>query len=132
MRQIDTKMEGGEAQEHLQELAREVASKISELDPAHSKELLGIFVSELFVSVTEQERRELRRQRQAEGIAAARARGVHFGRAQKPLPENFIQYYQAWRDGQMTAAQAAEACGITKGAFYNATYRVRQAEDCPV
>jgi len=132
MSQISTKIDDEGVRAQLQKLAEEVATEISELDPARSKELLGIFVSELFVSVTEQERRELRRQRQAEGIAAARARGVRFGRAKKPLPENFIQCYKAWQEGQMTAAQAAEACGITKGAFYNATYRVRQAENCPV
>lgn len=69
----------GTTQSRLQQLAREVMSEISKLDPSCSKELLGVFVSELFLLVAEQGCREVRRQRQAEGIAAAKAKGVHFG-----------------------------------------------------
>ncbi len=121
-----------EIEDKLKVLAEEIAADLSRLDSVQRKELLGRFISEIFVSVTEQEHREIRRQRQAEGIAAARARGVRFGRTKKPLPENFDQCYRAWQDGQMTAAQAAEACGISRGAFYHVTYRVKQSEDCPV
>ncbi|MCI8811389.1 MAG: hypothetical protein HFF84_15100 [Oscillibacter sp.] len=51
--------------------------KISALDSSNSKELLGIFVSELFLSVAEQERREIRCRRQAERTAAAKACGIN-------------------------------------------------------
>ena len=106
-------------QETLQRLARDVVSDISELDPSHSKELLGIFVSEMFRSVAEQERREERRARQAEGIAAAKARGKKFGRPAKPLPENFHQVYQDWRNGKMVLREAADACGMPSATFYD-------------
>ena len=106
-------------QETLQRLARDVVSDISELDPSHSKELLGIFVSEMFRSMAEQERREERRARQAEGIAAAKARGKKFGRPAKPLPENFHQVYQDWRNGKMVLREAADACGMPSATFYD-------------
>ena len=69
-------------QTELKKLAKEIVSGLSVLEPAESKELLNFFVSELFISVVEQENRAVRRRRQAEGIAAAKANGVHFG----PLP----------------------------------------------
>ena len=88
-------------QEYIQKLAQDVVSEISRLDPSHSKELLGILVSEVFRAATEQERREERRQRQAEGIAAAKANGVHFGPLPRTMPENFETLRQAchqdWR-----------------------------------
>ena len=117
---------------YLRRLAQEVMSEIAELDPSHSKELLGVFVSELFLSVAEQERREMRRQKQAEGIAAAKARGVRFGPEPKPLPDNFDECYEAWQEGQMTAIQAAEACGLSRKGFYRATARKKKMADCAV
>lgn len=104
--------------EALQRLAKDVVSEISELDPSRSKELMGIFVSEMFRSVAEQERREERRLRQAQGIAEAKARGKKFGRPAKPLPENFYQVYQDWRDGKMVLQEAADACGMPSATFY--------------
>ena len=59
-----------------------------------SKELLGGFVSDLFLVVAEQRRRAERRQKQAEGIAAAKARGVRFGRPAIPCPDNFGEVYR--------------------------------------
>lgn len=106
-------------QEVLQRLAQDVVSEISGLDPSRSKELLGIFVSEMFRSVAEQERREERRKRQAEGIAAAKAKGKKFGRQARPLPENFHQVYQDWRDGKMVLREAADACGMPSTTFYD-------------
>ncbi len=112
-----------ELKEQLSQLARAIVSGISAQDPAHSQELLGAFVSELFVSATEQTRRQDQRQKQAEGIAAAKARGVRFGRQAKPLPENFDEVYQAWRDKKLPLQQAAEACGMPKSSFYSAAVR---------
>ena len=106
-------------QEALRRLAQDVVSEISGLDPSRSKELLGIFVSEMFRSVAEQERREERRARQAEGIAAAKAKGKKFGRPAKPLPENFYQVYQDWRNGKMLLREAADACGMPSATFYD-------------
>lgn len=123
-----SQINSGETQERIRELAQEVLTEISALDPSHSKELLGSFVSELFLSVAEKERRDVRRQQQAEGIAAARERGVKFGRSRKPLPENFETYHAAWRDGQMSLREAASACGMSHVTFRSAALRVESAE----
>ena len=56
--------------------------------------------------------------RQAEGIAAAKARGVKFGRPHKPLPDNFYESNCAWRCNEMTLRQAAKACGMPLSTFY--------------
>ena len=115
-------------QTRLQALAQEAVSVVMEADPAHSKELLGRFVADLFSQMTEQEHREERRQRQAEGIAAAKARGVRFGKKAKPLPENFEEVRRAWRNKELTLQEAATACGMAKTTFYNAVERAEQAE----
>ncbi|MCI8840648.1 MAG: hypothetical protein HFF25_07025 [Oscillospiraceae bacterium] len=116
-------------QAELRELAQEIAGSLSAVDAASGRELLSDFVSELFFCVTEQQRREDRRQKQAQGIAAAKARGVRFGRTARPVPDNFDQLHQAWREGRISLKQAAESCGMARGTFYNAALRrERQAE----
>ncbi|MCR5727588.1 MAG: recombinase family protein [Lachnospiraceae bacterium] len=91
------------------------------LDTRREKNLLGTFISDLVLSllsyVAENERVTIR-QRQAEGIAAAKARGVHFGRTPNPLPENFYDVYQRWKKRKITISQAAEECGMAKSTFY--------------
>ena len=114
-----------EMRDRLSALAREIACGLSELEPDSSKELLGGFVSELFLSLAEQSRQEERRRKQARGIAAAKARGVRFGRPAPPLPE----LHRAWREGEMTLQQAADACGLAKSSFYTAAVRREQAEN---
>lgn len=132
MSSVKTKTRNEWPEGRLRLLAQEVIAEISELDPSHSKELLGTFVSELFLSVAEQERRDMRRQKQAEGIAAAKARGVRFGPEPKPLPDNFDECYEAWQDGQITATRAAEACGLSRKGFYRAIERKKKMTDCAV
>ena len=107
-----------ELQTQLRELAKVIASGLSTLELNQSKELLGVFVSDLFLSVSDRERQEFRCQRQAEGIAAARARGVRFGADPKTLPDNFDECYEAWLNGDMTATDAAAACGLSRKGFY--------------
>ena len=111
----------------LRELARELVSSLSVLEPTQSKNLLGAFVSDLFLSVAEQERREFRRQKQAEGIAAAKARGVHFGPQPRSLPDGFEELRRAWREKRMTLQAAAAACGIPKTTFREAALRAEMA-----
>jgi DNA invertase Pin-like site-specific DNA recombinase len=85
------------------------------LDTRRGKDLMGTFLSDIVLQVlsfvAENERSNIR-QRQAEGIAAAKARGVKFGRPPKPLPENFHTIYQRWRNGKITGTKAAEECNM--------------------
>ena len=104
-------------QAELRELAQEIAGSLSAVDAASGRELLSDFVSELFFCVTEQQRREDRRQKQAQGIAAAKARGVKFGRPPKPLPEGFHRAYQRWKAGKITGTAAAKECGMPLSTF---------------
>ena len=113
----------GATQDHLQQLAREVMSEIAEMDPSHSAELLGVFVSELFLLVAEQRQRETRRQKQAKGIAAAKAKGVRFGPKPGTMPDDFEELRQAWRDKKIPLSVAAELCGVPRSTFYDAALR---------
>ena len=70
------------------------------LDTRNGKDLMGTFIADLvlqILSFVAQSERENIRKRQAEGIAAAKARGVKFGRPALPLPENFYAVHKAWR-----------------------------------
>ncbi len=99
------------------------------LDTRREKNLLGTFISDLVLQllsfIAENERNAIR-QRQAEGIAAAKNRGVKFGRPEIPLPENFDEMHRAWRAGEISMAEAAEACRMTPGTFYG---KARRRED---
>lgn len=90
------------------------------LDTRRGKDLMGTFLSDIVLQVlsfvAENERTNIR-QRQAEGIAAAKARGVRFGRPPKPLPENFHQVYQLWKNKKITGLAAAKACGMPMSTF---------------
>lgn len=91
------------------------------LDTRRGKDLMGTFLSDIVLQVlsfvAENERVNIR-QRQAEGIAAAKARGVKFGRPPLPLPDNFHAVHQAWREKKLTLKQAASACNMPEGTFY--------------
>lgn len=127
MRSTAIKTEDKEPKSRLQQLAREVMSEISELDRPRSEELLGVFVSELFLLSGEQRRRETRRQKQSEGIAAAKAKGVRFGPQPRNLPEGFEELRRAWRNKEISLKRAAELCGIPKSTFRDAAVRVEMA-----
>lgn len=92
------------------------------LDTRQEKNLLGTFISDIVLAllsyVAENERLTIR-QRQAEGIAAAKARGVKFGRPPKPLPDNFDEIYKAWKNKKMTQKEAAKACNMPETTFYD-------------
>ena len=121
--------DGGQLQTELRQLAQEIAASLSDLDAASGRALVSDFVSELFFQLAEQQRREDRRQKQAQGIAAAKARGVRFGRTAKPVPDGFYQLHRAWREGRISLKKAAESCGMTRGTFYNVALRREQQED---
>ena len=80
--------------------------------------LIADLVLQIFAYVAQTER-EFIRQRQAEGIAAAKANGVRLGRPQIPTPENYMAVLNAWKNKKITLRQAAEACGMAMGTFYS-------------
>ena len=99
------------------------------LDTRRGKDLMGTFLSDIVLQVlsfvAENERVNIR-QRQAEGIAAAKARGVRFGRPPASLPENFHGVYQRWRAGKITGAAAAKECNMSLPTF---RYRAKVYEN---
>ena len=90
------------------------------LDTRRGKNLMGAFVSDLVLQVlsfvAENERTTIL-QRQAEGIAAAKARGKHLGRPANPLPENFDEVYQEWDAHKISGLEAACRCGMAPSTF---------------
>lgn len=91
------------------------------LDTRQGKDLMGTFIADLvlqILSFVAQSERENIKKRQAEGIAAAKARGVKFGRPPHPLPDNFHQIHRDWRNKKKTLQQAARACEMPEGTFY--------------
>lgn len=89
---------------------------------------MGAFLSDIVLQVlsfvADNERRTIK-QRQAEGIAAAKARGVKFGRPMKPLPDNFYEVYEKWKNKEISVINAAELCGMSKSTFHD---RVKKME----
>ena len=99
------------------------------LDTRQGKDLMGTFLSDIVLQVlsfvAENERANIR-QRQAEGIAAAKARGVRFGRPPKPLPDNYLSTYLQWKSGALTGTAAAKECGMPLATF---RYRAERYEN---
>ena len=80
--------------------------------------LISDVVLELLSYVAESERKNIK-QRQKEGIAMARAKGVHFGRPKVELPENWESTISLWENGEITAVKAMQLTGIKRSTFYN-------------
>lgn len=91
------------------------------LDTRREKNLLGTFISDLILAllsyVAENERINIK-QRQAEGISAAKARGVKFGRPRKILNDDFYIMHKAWRNKEISMEEAARNCGMHPKTFY--------------
>lgn len=90
------------------------------LDTRQNRDLTGTLIADIvlqLLSYVAQTEREFIRQRQAEGIAAAKARGVRFGRQPMQRPENFPLVQQRWERGEISARQAAEQLKITHRTF---------------
>ena len=90
------------------------------LDTRQNRDLTGTLIADIvlqLLSYVAQTEREFIRQRQAEGIEAAKARGVHFGRRPMPRPKRFSLLQQQWLRGEISARQAAEQLKITHRTF---------------
>ena len=91
------------------------------LDTRNGKDLMGTFLADIvlqILSFVAQNERETIRKRQAEGIKAARARGVHLGRPTKRPPENFAEVVKAWERGKITFEDALTQTGLKHTTFY--------------
>ena len=90
------------------------------LDTRRGKDLVGTFLIDIVLQilsfVAENERANIRA-RQAEGIAAAKAKGVRFGRPPAPLPESFSDAYRRWKAGEITGVAAAKKCSMPMSSF---------------
>ena len=91
------------------------------LDTRRGKDLMGTFLSDIVLQVlsfvAENERKNIR-ERQMEGIAAAKLRGVQFGRPAKQMPENFEMIYKRYVEREITSDQAADVCNVSRATFY--------------
>lgn len=89
-------------------------------DTRSGKDLMGTFIADLvlqILSFVAQSERENIKKRQAEGIAAAKLRGVRFGRPRKPVPEQFWKLKQDWENKKITSREAAQQLSITQDTF---------------
>lgn len=96
------------------------------------RNLTGVFVADLvlqILSYVAQTERENIRQRQKEGIAAAKQRGVKFGRPKKQVPEEFARLREKWMDKEMTSREAAKCLGISQNTFLRWSKNVSE-QDC--
>jgi DNA invertase Pin-like site-specific DNA recombinase len=101
------------------------------LDTTYCKDLLGTFIADLVLQVlsfSAQLERENILQRQAEGIAAAKDRGVVFGRRPVEMPADFAEIYMRWRNNELTSKETAELCGFSVKTLYNLTADLRAGE----
>ena len=91
------------------------------LDTRNGKDLVGTFLSDIvlqILSFVAQNERDTIRKRQAEGIAAARSRGVRFGRPVKKPPDNFAALVQQWERGNLPIEAVLEQTALTESTFY--------------
>lgn len=91
------------------------------LDTRNGKDLMGTFIADLvlqILSFVAQNERENIRKRQAEGIAAAKARGVKFGRPEKMLPDDFGELVAKWKLKELSLCDLLNFCDISESTFY--------------
>ena len=91
------------------------------LDTRTCKDLMGTFIADLvlqILSFVAQSERENIRKRQAQGIAAAKAKGIHMGRPVKNVPENFGALVKQWEKKNISLEQVLQECGMSESTFY--------------
>lgn len=117
----------GEILEQWRKITKEIGVDIQVLDmpllntDSMHENLTGVFISDLVLQIlayVAETERSFIRQRQAEGIAAAKARGVKFGCEKNELPEKFEEYFQMWVAGEISTRKAAEELQISHSTFY--------------
>lgn len=102
------------------------------LDTRQGKDLLGNFITDLvlqILSFVAQSERENIRKRQAEGIAAAKAKGVKFGRPEKPIPEDFEKIIRNWEQKKEPFSEILKQCDMSEATFYRRVHEYRLVLD---
>ena len=99
------------------------------LDTRTAKDLMGTFIADLVLQilsfVAENERANIKK-RQKQGIAAAKARGVRFGRPEKPLPDNYVEIVHQWDQQLINTQEALRLCDMSRATFYR---KIRENTD---
>ena len=101
------------------------------LDTRNGKDLMGTFIADLvlqILSFVAQSERENIRRRQAQGIAAAKARGVRFGRPPVEPPADFAAVVTAWEKGSLPLGAALHRCGMSESTFYRRVRELRAGD----
>ena len=99
------------------------------LDTRNGKDLLGTFIADIvlqILSFVAQTERENIKRRQAQGIAAAKARGVRFGRPKKELPENFEEIVDRWQSKRIEIEEVLKVCDFSEATFYRRRKELRK------
>lgn len=104
------------------------------LDTRNGKDLMGTFIADFvlqILSFVAQNERENIKKRQAEGIAAAKARGVKFGRPEKEVPDNFGKIVHAWEQKRLPFEEVLHQCNMSEATFYRRLreYRLLKAKN---
>ena len=117
----------GEILEQWKIITKDIGADIEVIDmpllntKSSPDDLTGIFISDLVLQilayVAETERTFIK-QRQAEGIAVAKAKGVRFGNKKKKVPDKFYEYYEKWESGEITVREAAACLNMSHSTFY--------------
>ena len=103
------------------------------LDTRNGKDLMGTFIADLvlqILSFVAQSERENIKKRQAEGIAAAKMKGVRFGRPAKTVPDDFERIVKSWEQKELTLAEALELCNVSETTFYRRVRDYRLLQNC--
>jgi len=98
------------------------------LDTRQGKDLMGTFIADLvlqILSFVAQSEREKIRERQAQGIAAAKARGVRFGRPEKQVPEDFPKLVREWEEKRLSLPDLLQKCDMSEATFYRRLRELR-------
>ena len=98
------------------------------LDTRQGKDLMGTFIADLvlqILSFVAQSEREKIKERQEQGIAAAKARGVRFGRPEKELPDDFKQLVRDWEKKQLLLSELLKKCDMSEATFYRRLRELR-------
>jgi DNA invertase Pin-like site-specific DNA recombinase len=125
-----------EIQEQWRKLTKEIKIDIVVLDmplldTRSYRDLIGTFISDLVLQIfsfTAENEYKYIKSRQKAGIAAALARGVHFGRARIAIPKNFEEVVFEWESNKLSRSEAARKCGMSSSTFYRRAREMHDAE----